>query len=425
MSVIDRLKKHVLVDGFHVVVDAKNSHESWIVEEGTGKEYLDCYSQFASQPLGWNHPLMEEYKGLLGEVALHKIANSDMYSETYAQFAEAFAEVTQDFKHYFFIDGGALAVENALKAAFDWKVQRENCGGEFFVASLDVIHFKEAFHGRTGYTMSLTNAGEAWNENTNIKTKWFPKFNWSRVTNPKINFPMEEARVKNLEQIALDEIEMALKGNRVAAIIVEPIQGEGGDNHFRPEFFQTLRRLADEYAAMLIFDEVQTGLGLTGKMWAYEHCGVVPDMMCFGKKTQVCGFCSTGRIDEVDNNVFQQSGRINSTWGGNIVDMARSRIYLDIIKNCNLVERAAQTGGYFLDQLQELDSEEVTNVRGKGLMLAFDLPTSERRGEIVGKLSENMMVLTCGSTGIRFRPHLTFTNVDVDKAIGFIKEALS
>lgn len=421
MNVIDRLKKHVLVDGFHVVVDTKKSHESWIVEEGTGKEYLDCYSQFASQPLGWNHPAMEGYKELIADAAMHKIANSDMYSSTYAYFVEAFAEVTPDFEHYFFIDGGALAVENALKAAFDWKVQKGNCGeGEF----LDVIHFREAFHGRTGYTMSLTNAGEAWNDDTNIKTKWFPRFNWTRVTNPKIRFPMEEARVGNLEKLALQEMEEAFKNKNVAAIIIEPIQGEGGDSHFRPEFFQTLRRLADENEALLIFDEVQTGLGLTGKMWAYEHAGVVPDMMCFGKKTQVCGFCSTNRIDEVENNVFAQSGRINSTWGGNVADMARSRAYLNIIQNTNLVERAAQTGAYFLDQLQKLESDEISNARGQGLMLAFDLPTTERRGEIVTKLSENMMVLTCGANGIRFRPHLTFTNSDVDKAVGFIKEAL-
>ena len=348
MSVIERLKKYVLVDGFHIVVDTKRSHESWIVEEGTGKEYLDCYSQFASQPLGWNHPLMEEYKSYLGEVALHKIANSDMYSETYVQFVETFSEATPDFKHYFFIDGGALAVENALKAAFDWKFQKNG------KVKFDVIHFREAFHGRSGYTLSLTNAGEAWNAFSNIKTKWFPKFEWSRITNPKIHFPFNEYDVRGLMQVTIHEMKLAFERNNVAAIIVEPIQGEGGDNHFMPEFFQILRQLADENESMLIFDEIQTGMGLTGKMWAYEHAGVVPDMMCFGKKTQVCGFCATDRIDDVRNNVFNVSGRINSTWGGNIVDMARARCYLNIIKNTKLVESAAQTGGYFLEQLQNL-----------------------------------------------------------------------
>ena len=420
MSVIERLKNHVLVDGFHVVVDTKNSHESWIVEEGTGKAYLDCYSQFASQPIGWNHPSLITHKDELGEAALHKIANSDMYCQDYADFVEAFSEATPDFDHYFFISGGALGVENALKTAFDWKTQKKPVKH----SELDVIHFREAFHGRTGYTMSLTNAGESWDDETNIKTTRFPKFNWSRITNPKIHFPLEEGKVKNLETMALREIEKSLNTGCVAAIIIEPIQGEGGDNHFRPEFFQALRRLADNNEALLIFDEVQTGMGLTGKMWAYEHTGIVPDIMCFGKKTQVCGIAATNRVDDVEN-VFKVSSRVNSTWGGNIVDMVRSRIYLDIIKQENLIENAAKVGDYFLNRLQNLEYEEVTNVRGKGLMLAFDLPTPERRAEIVAKLSEKMMVLTCGKTGIRFRPHLTFTEKDADKAIEFINEALS
>ena len=422
MSVIERLNKHILVDGFHVVVDTKKSHESWIVEADTGKEYLDCYSQFASQPLGWNHPLMGSYVEMFGEVALHKIANSDMYCETYAEFVETFAEYTPDFKHYFFVDGGALAVENALKAAFDWKMQK--CP-DLHTQDLDVIHFKEAFHGRTGYTMSLTNAGENWLSEDNLKTKWFPKFNWTRVTNPKIHFPLDEGKVKNLEKMSIDEMQIAFDKGNVAAIIIEPVQGEGGDNHFRPEFMQTLRQLADDNGAMLIFDEVQTGVGLTGKMWAYEHYGVVPDMMCFGKKTQVCGFCATDRIDEVEKNVFEVSGRINSTWGGNIVDMSRSRVYLNIIQNANLIERVSQTGAYFLQRLQNLDSEKASNVRGKGFMLAFDVTTPERRKEVVSKLSKNMMVLTCGKTGIRFRPHLTFTSKDVDRAMEFIEGSLS
>lgn len=421
MSVIERLKNHVLVDGFHVVVDTEKSHDSWIVEKDTGKEYLDCYSQFASQPIGWNHPLVNHHKERLGEVALHKIANSDMYCDSYVDFVEVFSTVTPDFQHYFFIDGGALAVENALKAAFDWKHQKNGSAQQ----SMGIIHFKEAFHGRTGYTMSMTNAGETWASSDNIKTKWFPKFHWPRITNPKIHFPEETGKVKNLEEMAYAEMEYAFRNAGIAAIIIEPIQGEGGDNHFRPEFFKKLRELADANEALLIFDEVQTGMGLTGKMWAYEHFGVVPDIICFGKKTQVCGIAAGEKIDEVDNNVFKQSGRINSTWGGNVVDMERAKIYLNIMSNHGLVENASKVGSYFLERLQNLESEEVSNVRGKGLMLALDLPTPARRAEIAGKLSQNMLVLTCGKSGIRFRPHLTFTNSDVDKAVEFIEAALS
>lgn len=413
MSVIERLKQHILVDGFHVVVDPDASEGSWIVDKETGKRYLDCYSQFASQPLGWNYkPLMDKADYIKG-MALHKLANSDMYSEVYADFVESFASITRHFQHYFFIDGGALGVENALKAAFDWKCQispqHQATDGKY----LDVIHLREAFHGRTGYTMSLTNTGE-------LKTKWYPKFDWTRLTNPKISDP-DHAKI---EAVTLQLMEDTLKHDKVAAIIFETIQGEGGDNHFRPEFFKSVRELATRYKAMFILDEVQTGMGLTGKWWAYQHFGVVPDMMCFGKKTQTCGFCATDRINEAPNNVFKQSGRINSTWGGNIVDMARAKVIISIMKQYSLVENADITGRYFLKQLKTLH-DDVTNVRGRGLMLAFDLPTTERRDEVVSKIQQNMLVLKSGTRSIRFRPPLTFTAINVDQAVTFIREALS
>ena len=404
-TVTDSLKKYILVDGFHVVADDFLSHGCWVSDYENCKKYLDCYSQFASQPLGWNH---EAYKNTA--YPAHKLANSDMYSNGYATFVEDFAEITPDFKHYFFIDGGALAVENALKAAFDWKAQIG-----LVVKPMEVVHFKEAFHGRSGYTMSLTNTDPN-------KVRDFPKFKWPCITNPKIHYPMEENKVVNLEKMVEQEL-AALDWSCIAAIIVEPIQGEGGDNHFRKEFFQILRKYADEKNAMLIFDEVQTGLGMTGKMWAYEHFGVVPDMMCFGKKTQVCGFCSTGRIDTVANNVFVQSGRINSTWGGNNFDMARAIEIFRAIKRYKLVDNARIVGDYFLDRLKAVDG--IFNVRGRGLMIAFDLETTERRNEVVANLQKNMLVLKCGKTGIRLRPHLDFPIVEVETAVGFIKGALS
>jgi L-lysine 6-transaminase len=418
MGVIDSLKKHILVDGFHVVVDTEKSHGSWIVDAETGKEYLDCYSQFASQPLGWNHPYLKEREECFKSVGLHKLANSDCYSQIFADFVDKFAEVTPDFKYYFFIDGGGLAVENALKAAFDWKHQKSGTHPD----NMDVIHFTEAFHGRTGYTMSLTNNGGP--DEHNIKIKHFPTFKWTRVLNPKRKFPIDD-EVQKLESQALDEIAQTLWAKDVAAIIIEPIQGEGGDNHFRKEFFVELRALADKYEALLIFDEVQCGMGLTGKMWCYEHFGIIPDLMCFGKKTQVCGFCSTGRIDEVPDNVFHVSGRINSTWGGNIVDMLRAKIILQAMGDLHLVERAKQTGDYFLKAMQNIKSSEVSNVRGRGLMLALDLPSTERREEVIHKLNEHMLVLRSGTRSLRFRPVLTFNDQNVNRVADLLTESLS
>jgi len=394
-DIMSRLSKHILTDGFHVVVDPEESHGSWIIDAETGQHFLDCYSQFASQPLGWNHPSLVSAQFHLGKAALHKLANSDMYSRDYVNFVEKFAEITPDFSHYFFIDGGALGVENALKAAFDWKAQKLGIYNQESVNGMDVVHLYKAFHGRTGYTLSLTN--------TELnKTKFFPQFNWSTIYD-------------------IDKLDQYMHHD-VAAIVVEPIQGEGGDRHFNPQVFHELRSLADTYESMLIFDEVQTGLGATGRMWAYEHFGVIPDMMCFGKKTQVCGFCATERIDEVKENVFSTSGRINSTWGGNIVDMVRFQYIIDTIKKENLVVNAAQVGTHFMNALS--DRKELKNVRGQGLMIAFDLDTTPKRDRLKDVLQKKMLVLTCGTKSIRLRPALTFSKEDADIACSFIDDAI-
>ena len=395
-QVIDRLSKHILTDGFHVVVDPMSSEGSWVVDTD-GNKYLDCYSQFASQPLGWRHPALLKAQNEMGISGRIKLANSDMYSEEYADFVDKFSEITPDFKHYFFIDGGALAVENALKAAFDWKAKKLNYSHTVDINNLDVFHLKNAFHGRTGYTLSLTNT-------TPEKTALFPKFRWTTV----------EPDWKDIEKRIHSE---------VAAIIIEPIQGEGGDNHFPLEFFTNLRRIADDNDCLLIFDEVQTGMGLTGKMWAYEHFNIVPDIMCFGKKTQVCGFCSTERIDEVKDNVFNTSGRINSTWGGNIVDMIRSRYIIDAIQKNNLINNAEDIGRHLLWELRKLPV--IDNVRGRGLMIAFDLSEEYVRDLVISKLSKNMLALKSGKKSIRLRPPLTFSAEDADHAISFIREAVT
>lgn len=408
MCVHKTLSKYILVDGFSHVVDLEKSEGSWFVDAQTGKKYLDCYSMHAAMPLGWNYPKYVERGEEIKSIALYNPANSDCYTKNYADFVETFAGITSDFSHYFFVAGGTLAVENALKASFDWQSQRLGLSDRD-ANLLDVIHLTMAFHGRSGYTLSLTNTGD-------IKTKWYPKWDWTRVNSPATNIYHDEVDIAEADSLSI--IENTLKHKLVAAIILEPIQSEGGDNHFRKEFLAELRRLADENGVMLIFDEIQTGMGMTGKMWCYEHFGVIPDMITFGKKTQVCGFCSTDRIDAIADNVFQVSGRINSTWGGNLVDMVRAKVYIDIIKEDNLVENAKEVGEYFLTKLNELGLD---NVRGKGLIIAFDLATTEERDNFFGKLSESVLCLKCGPKSIRFRPHLTFDKEAVDVVVDAIK----
>lgn len=419
------LSQHILADGFDFVMDFEKSHGSWIHDRLTGKDYLDMFSMFASASVGYNYPDIVAKSEWLGKMAINKPTLADVYSEEYAHFMEVFARVAmpKELQYCFFISGGALAVENALKAAFDWKTRKNFSKGIEKEAGI-CIHFKQAFHGRSGYTLSLTNTADP------RKYEYFPKFNWPRILNPKLTFPQTEENleetIKN-ERLALLHIEEAILSHpdEVACIIIEPIQAEGGDNHFRDEFFVELRNLCDDNEVLLIFDEVQTGIGLTGKMWAFQHFSVVPDLISFGKKTQVCGILANKeKMDQVPQNVFRESSRINSTFGGNLIDMLRFQLILEIIEKENLLDHVQRVGDYLQSGLQKLSKKYpnlISNVRGRGLMCAFDLPSDEVRNQMREKLyQEQLIVLGCGTASLRFRPHLTVSEAEIDQALSMI-----
>ncbi len=423
------LAKHILVDGFDLVVDLKRSQGSYIYDSRYKKRYLDFFTFFASSSIGINHPKMTtpEFLEKLAYVSVNKPSNSDAYTVEIAEFVDTFARIAmlEYLPYAFFIEGGALAVENALKVAFDWKVRKNFIKGYKEERGHQVIHFRQAFHGRSGYTMSLTNTDP-------VKTNYFPKFKWPRILNPSITFPLNEknlAEVKKKEAIALKRIKDAIHQNPddIAALIIEPIQGEGGDNHFRKEFFLELRTICDESDILLIFDEVQTGVGLTGKMWAHQYF-VKPDIMTFGKKTHVCGILGSTKIDDVKDNVFHTPSRLNSTFGGNLVDMVRFTRVLEIIEEENLVEHARVTGEYMLKKLRTLEDEFphlVSNTRGRGLFCSMDLDTALNRDQLRQKAYEDGLILIgCGDRSIRFRPPLNLKKAELDEGIRIIQKAL-
>ncbi len=421
--------KHMLVDGFDLIVDLRKSQGSYIYDSRSNKRYLDFFTFFASGSIGMNHPKMTtpEFLDKLAYTAVNKPSNSDAYTVEMAEFVETFSRIAKpnNFQYVFFVDGGALANENALKTAFDWKVRKNFVKGYTEERGRQVIHFRRAFHGRSGYTLSLTNTDPA-------KTNYFPKFKWPRIHNPIIKFPLDGenlAMVKEEEALALRQIKEAIINNPddIAALIIEPIQGEGGDNHFRPEFLQQLRAVCDENEILLIFDEVQTGVGITGKMWASEHF-VMPDMITFGKKLQVCGFVCSTRIDDVLENVFHKSSRINSTFGGNLIDMVRATRILEIIEEESLVENARIVGEHLQESLKKLEQEFprlVDNARGRGLFCAMDLATAQERDQLKTKAyEEGLILIGCGDRSIRFRPPLNISKNEIDDGISIIRRAL-
>lgn len=426
------LSRHMLADGYDIVMDLKKSKGSWVFDSRRGRNVLDFFTNFASVPIGYNHPKMDtpEFRERIADVAINKPANSDIYTTQMAEFVETFARLAVPpslNKHLFFIEGGALAIENALKAAMDWKIRKNLAKGVQGEKGTQIMHLRECFHGRSGYTLSLTNTADP------RKTQYFPKFDWPRVENPKLSFPLTKENLEDAERREKAAIEQAKKflaerKDEIAAFIMEPIQGEGGDNHFRPEFFQAVRQLCNENEMLLIFDEVQSGVGITGKMWAFQHYGIEPDMFCFGKKTQVCGFASNDRIMDLAENVFTVSSRINSTWGGNLTDMVRSQRYFEIIDEENLVENAARVGDWFHGELERFQQEYpqlVTNVRGRGLMCAFDLPSGDIRDKALESfMSHDVMVLSSGHRSARFRPPLNLSMDEAAEAIRRMEKAL-
>ncbi|MDP7063197.1 MAG: L-lysine 6-transaminase [Planctomycetota bacterium] len=420
----------ILADGYSLVLDLERSKGADLYDSRSGRHYLDFFGCFGSTPLGWNHPALTDPAWLqsVGHVVANRPANSDLYTIEMADYVARMAEVAtpEGYKHMFFVEGGALAVENALKVAFDWKVRRNRAKGVDADVGTKILHFEKAFHGRSGYTLSLTNT-------LPDKVDYFPKFeDWPRVFAPQVKFPCEgEDLVQHIaaEQLCFDAIDAAFAkhGDDIAAILIETMQCEGGDRYFRAEFLQGLQARCEKYDCLFICDEVQTGYFGSGKPWMFQQYGITPDVFSFGKKSQQCGIMASPRIDQVPDNVFEKSSRINSTWGGNLVDMVRATRVLEVVRDDNLCDNAAARGTEWLEAMQAMASQfdQIGNPRGMGLLMAFDMPNGNQRDALLGAMMDNGMIgLGSGERTVRFRPHLAITSDDVSRALELTEKSL-
>ena len=428
-EVLSSLGRHVLVDGFDLVLDLQRSHGSTLVDARSGTSYLDMFTFFASNALGMNHPALHEpeVEARLLEAARHKPSNSDVYTVPLAEYVDTFARVLgpDRLPWHFMIEGGALAVANALKAAFDWKSRRNEAAGRDPALGRQVMHLRHAFHGRSGYTLSLTNTDPN-------KTARFPVFQWPRIPSPALRFPLQhhEEANRDAEDAALQAAADAFAAHPhdIACFIAEPIQGEGGDRHLSARFLQGMEALCRQHEALLVVDEVQTGVGMTGTPWAHQQLGITPDLVAYGKKTHVCGILGGGVLDEEPEHVWRTSSRINSTFGGSLVDMVRATVMLDVIEHDDLIARAGSLGTHLRSRLEELQDhhELVDNARGRGLFCAVDLPSPEVRDEVRARLlrDERVIMLGCGPRSLRFRPALTVSSDQLDQAVDALDRTL-
>jgi L-lysine 6-transaminase len=425
------LARHLLLDSYPMVFDPVRSHGAYLVDARDGTEYLDFYTFFASSPLGLNPAGLaddEAFSQELAVVAANKPANSDFHTTYLADFVETFWRVLGDpaLPHLFFIEGGASAVDNAVKVAFDWKSRRNEAAGRSAQLGTRVMHLRHAFHGRSGYTLSLTNTDP-------VKVDRFPKFDWPRIPSPAVRFPLSEhlAQVEEAECEALAAARAGFAANPhdIACFIAEPIQAEGGDRHLRPEFLLAMQELCLEHEALFIVDEVQTGVGVTGTPWCYQQLGLEPDVVAFGKKVQLGGVMAGRRVDDEPENVFRVASRISSTWGGNLTDMVRSTRLLEIIESTGAIGNAGRVGAHLLERLLELEDRHpgvISNARGRGLLAAVDLPSGAARDDVLTTLrtDEHVLALACGDVSLRFRPSLSVSAEEVDLACDALDRVL-
>jgi 4-aminobutyrate aminotransferase / (S)-3-amino-2-methylpropionate transaminase len=322
---------------------------------------------------------------------------------------------------------GSDANETAYKAAFMWRRQFERGGPnvEFTeeelvsvmenhtpgTSSLSILSFKTAFHGRLFGSLSTTRSKP-------IHKLDIPAFDWPQATFPLLKYPLEEHVDENAaaEQAALDEVEQLIQNYHIppAAVIIEPIQSEGGDNHASPSFFRGLRALTRKYNVLLIVDEVQTGVGATGKFWAHEHWNLEdpPDMVTFSKKAQTAGYYF-GNPELRPNKPYRQF----NTWMGDPARALLFRAIISEIERLGLVENTAKVGDYLFGKLEGLAAKypgEFANLRGKGqgTFIAFDSPKRDEFLKVAKRFGIN--IGGSGATAVRLRPMLTFQQHHAD-----------
>ncbi|MBS3117264.1 aminotransferase class III-fold pyridoxal phosphate-dependent enzyme [Candidatus Woesearchaeota archaeon] len=354
-----------------------------------GNVFLDFGSQIASNPLGYNHhELMKTIKEHTGRSPI-KYAGQDFVIKEHLDLLEELTKITpKGLNAAFFINSGAEAVENAIKICL-----RRRPGAKVGIS------FESAFHGRTLGALSLTNS------------KAVQKKNFFTFPIHRLPFHIEAG--EKLKRI----IEEEGGPDNVGFVVLEPIQGEGGYHVPEKQMVKDIRNITKKYKIPFIVDEVQAGMGRTGKWWAHEHFSISPDVMTSAKALQV-GAAIARRT------YFPEAGAISSTWGGgSILDLALGTAIIRIIKKERLLSHITKMGVYLREQLIELQSKApIFNIRGFGLMQAFDVQSLQQRNNLIIEcLRRGLVLLGCGKRGVRLIPPYIITEREIDQAIEIIK----
>ncbi|MSP56152.1 MAG: aminotransferase class III-fold pyridoxal phosphate-dependent enzyme [Myxococcales bacterium] len=401
-----------------------------------GNVFLDMFSSFALGALGYNHPAMVAVarSEAFARAAINPTSTPFLTTSTWFDFMQAMEHryAPRGMARMFCVDAGGEGVEAAVKAAFivHGEKRREKAGGSPDPLALGeaekarvmenagtdavLVSFAGAFHGRGLGPMSATHSKL-------MHKADLPAFPWPMVTFPANRFPLARFAEENAkaEAYSLAELSRVLDqyAGRVAAVLVEPMQSEGGDRHASAAFFRGVQRLAGDAGAALILDEVQTGVAITGTMWAHEQLDLPrpPDLVTFGKKMQLGGFFATSDYD------IRRFGRMYQTRNGDRARAMLAHTTLLTIDAEDLLTNVRETGRFFLAGLEGIAERYpslITEARGLGFLLAFDLPAPASRDDFLGRcMKRGVFASYTGTRSVRIRPHLITGVAEVEEAL--------
>tara|TARA_R110002124_G_scaffold116400_9_gene272880 strand:+ start:21703 stop:22890 length:1188 start_codon:yes stop_codon:yes gene_type:complete len=381
---------------FNIKIDLEKSKGSYIFDKNSNRYFLDFFGMYASLPLGYNSPALtsEEFKKEIIRCSHTKVTNCEFISSETEEFDIEFSDYCGKgiYSNFHYCSTGALAVEAAIKTSLHYKKYH----------TPNILSFKNSFHGVNSYGGFVTDRFFS----SNKRLKGLPE-----MFSTKCGYDLEEVKYH-----------LSNKEKPVTCVLVEPIQCTAGDIHHSHEFFHTLRMLCNEHDVPLIFDEIQIGFGATGTLWFFEHLDIIPDIVIFGKKTQVSGFMAIDKFSEIFN--YENVPRLEVTWNSNTLDMIRSKYIVRAYKELKVLNNVRERGYQISENLSK--SKDIYDLRSRGLIIGFDLKDTGSRDRLITSLYNKGMI--CNSTGhrsIRLRPNLCITSEDTSLACELIKEALA